>query len=52
MEPYKAAWNTRYMSSIGLQESLGTFQNLLRSLLPNQDTAELMNREHSSIQNI
>lgn len=52
MEPYKAAWNTRYMSTIGLQESLGTFQNLLRILLPNQDTAELMNREHSSIQNI
>ncbi|XP_061172833.1 uncharacterized protein LOC133182124 [Saccostrea echinata] len=46
MEPYKAAWNSRYMSSIGLQESLGIFQSLLRTLLPNEDTTELMNRGH------
>ncbi|XP_048734927.2 uncharacterized protein LOC125650577 [Ostrea edulis] len=44
MEPHKAAWNSHYLSSIGLQESLGVFQNLLRSLLPNQDTTQLMNR--------
>lgn len=52
MEPYKAAWNTRYMSTIGLQESVGTFQSLLRTLLPDQDTMELMNRDHSSIQHL
>ncbi|OWF38604.1 uncharacterized protein LOC110466050 [Mizuhopecten yessoensis] len=42
LERYKSVWNGRYLEHVGRQESLITLHSLLKTFLPDQETAALL----------
>ncbi|KAJ8308848.1 hypothetical protein KUTeg_013722 [Tegillarca granosa] len=46
LEQYKLVWCERYVQVTGIQDSLHIFTSLLKHLLPNQETEELIHPQH------